>query len=154
MDMDSFVDWYLINEIAKNNDACLFTSCFLNLQRGGKLKMGPIWDFDMAFGRTSANSNDDPKGFWIRKTPWFKRMFEDPAFKARVKERFDYFYSHRYDIMKEIDDNVKYLQYSVVENEHKWSILKSSAPWDKYQKTVDNLKDWILQRFEWLKANY
>lgn len=154
MDMDSFVDWYLINEIAKNNDACLFTSCFLNLQRGGKLKMGPIWDFDMAFGRTSANSNDDPKGFWIRKTPWFKRMFEDPAFKARVKERFDYFYSHRYDIMKEIDDNVKYLQYSVVENEHKWSILKSSAPWDKYQKTVDNLIDWILQRFEWLKANY
>ena len=152
--MDSFVDWYLINEIAKNNDACLFTSCFLNLQRGGKLKMGPIWDFDMAFGGTSANSNDDPKGFWIRKTPWFKRMFEDPAFKARVKERFDYFYSHRYDIMKEIDDNVKYLQYSVVENEHKWSILKSSAPWDKYQKTVDNLKDWILQRFEWLKANY
>ena len=48
MDMDSFVDWYLICEIARSNDAVFFTSCYMNLTRGGKLKMGPIWDFDTA----------------------------------------------------------------------------------------------------------
>lgn len=154
MDMDSFVDWYLINEIAKNNDACLFSSCFMNLQRGGKLKMGPIWDFDLAFGGTSANGNDDPKGFWIRKASWFKRMFKDPAFKARVTERFEYFYNHREDILEEIDNNAYYLRYSIEENENRWKILKSSDTWNKYQKEVDKLKDWILQRFEWLKENY
>ena len=154
MDMDSFVDWYLINEIAKNNDACLFSSCFMNLQRGGKLKMGPIWDFDLAFGGTSINGNDDPKGFWVKKTSWFKRMFNDPAFKARVKERFEYFYNYRDVILKEIDNNATYLRYSVEENENRWKILKSSDTRKRYQKEVDKLKYWILQRFEWLKENY
>ncbi|MCS2404190.1 CotH kinase family protein [Bacteroides salyersiae] len=38
-DKVSFVDWYLINEITKNNDACFFSSCYLNITPGGKLKM-------------------------------------------------------------------------------------------------------------------
>ena len=42
-DKVSFVDWYLINEITKNNDACFFSSCYLNITPGGKLKMGPLW---------------------------------------------------------------------------------------------------------------
>ena len=68
MDMDSFVDWYLICEIARCNDAVFFTSCYMNLTRGGKLKMGPIWDFDTAFGNVNYNNNFKTDGFWV-KTP-------------------------------------------------------------------------------------
>ena len=53
MDMDSFVDFYLIQEISKNLDGALYTSCYMHLARGGKLKMGPIWDMDVAFGNMS-----------------------------------------------------------------------------------------------------
>ena len=49
MDIDSFVDWYIIHEISKNEDSMFHFSTYMNLQRGGKLKMGPIWDFDIAF---------------------------------------------------------------------------------------------------------
>ena len=90
MDEDSFVDWYLINEISKNNDACFWSSCFMNLKKGGKLKMGPLWDFDIAFGNVYYNGNDDPEGFWVKSVTWYDRLFQDPLFMAKVKQRFGY----------------------------------------------------------------
>ena len=87
-DKVSFVDWYLINEITKNNDACFFSSCYLNITPGGKLKMGPLWDYDIALGNVNYNDNQSYEGFWIKKkVTWFSRMFEDPSFVALVKEQ-------------------------------------------------------------------
>ncbi|MGB0930611.1 MAG: CotH kinase family protein, partial [Chitinophagales bacterium] len=60
IDVDSFVDWYLINEITKNNDAVFAASVFMNHIPGEKLKMGPIWDFDIALGNIYYNNNDVP----------------------------------------------------------------------------------------------
>ena len=149
-DMDSFVDWYLINEIAKNNDAVMFSSCFMHFEKGGKLKMGPVWDFDIGFGGTTMNDSDNPEGFRIKNAAWFSRMFQDPAFTDRVKERFAYFYSRRQDILNEIDQNASYLRYSVEENNKKWNTLKTDNAWPRYQTKVQDLKDWISIRFEWL----
>lgn len=154
MDIDSFVDWYLINEIAKNNDAHLYASCFMNLQRGGKLKMGPIWDFDLAFGNTSMNHTDEPEGLWVGKSTWYSRLLKDPVFKAKVRERFSYFYSKRDNIMREIDENASYLRYSVKENNDRWGRLSSSDPWKAYQKEVNALKDWITARLDWLNTEF
>ena len=50
-DMDSFVEWYLVNEIAHNTDAAMLHSCFMHFKRGGKIAMGPIWDFDLGLGK-------------------------------------------------------------------------------------------------------
>ena len=154
MDMDSFVEWYLINEIAKNKDACLFSSCFMNLKRGGKLKMGPIWDFDLAFGNFLSENCVEYTDYWIKNTSWYSRLFEDPAFVARVKERFNFFYDHRDDIMNEIDANVRYIRYSVEENEHEFSIMDVENVWDSYQAEVWKLKNWINNRLEWLKLQF
>jgi hypothetical protein len=43
----------------------MYSSCYLNLRRGDKLKMGPLWNFDIAFGNVDYNSNYNPKGFYI-----------------------------------------------------------------------------------------
>lgn len=159
MDMDSFVDWYLINEIAKNNDAVLYSSCYMNLKRGGKLKMGPLWDFDIAFGNINYNDNFVPEGFWIKNASWFSRLFKDPAFVAKVKERFDFFYSHRNDIMRDINENAEYLRYAVQENENKWHTLYNYTwpnynIWGNYQNEIQSMKEWLNTRFEWLKVEF
>ena len=57
LDVNSFVDWYLVNEIAKNNDAVFWSSCYMNVSPNGKIKMGPLWDFDIAFGNINYNNN-------------------------------------------------------------------------------------------------
>ena len=129
-DMDSFVDWYLINEITHNPDATMLYSCFMHFKRGGKIHMGPIWDFDLAFGNTDYWDRG-PYNYWIKKSDWIIRMFKDPAFKARVKERYDYFYSRKADIMREIDATAVYLKGSVEENENRWRMDWLKTEFDK-----------------------
>ncbi len=159
MDMDSFVDWYLINEISKNNDAIFFSSCYMNLKRGEKLKMGPLWDFDIAFGNVDYNNNWEVNGFWIKNVSWYERLFQDPAFVAKVKERFNYFYNKQPEIMNEINQNAQYLRYSVIENNSKWGTFYNYTwpnydIWGNYQNEVQSMKLWIQKRFEWLKEQF
>lgn len=156
MDMDSFADWYLINEIARNTDACLYTSCFMHLARGGKLKMGPLWDFDIAFGNADYADAFQVEGFRIREATWFDRLFQDPAFVRRARERFDYFYSHKTDIFNEINQYAHYLRYAVEENDSRWHTLYTYTwpnynVWGSYKNEVQYMKEWLNARFEWLK---
>jgi len=159
LDLESFVDWYLINEIAKNCDAAFVSSCYMNLKRGGKLKMGPLWDFDLAFGNIDYSESYDPKGFLIKYVSWYSRLFQDPAFVAKVKERFNYFYSHKDDIMRDINENAQYLRYSVEENNNKWGTFYNYTwpnydIWGNYLNEVQYLKNWLNERFEWLKKEF
>lgn len=159
LDMDSFVDWYLINEISRNCDAAFVSSCYMNLKRGGKLKMGPLWDFDIAFGNIDYSESHDPRGYLIRHASWYSRLFQDPAFVAKVKERFSYFYSHKDDIMQNINENAQYLRYSVEENNNKWGTFYNYTwpnydVWGSYLNEVQYMKNWLNERFEWLKKEF
>lgn len=159
MDMDSFVDWYLICEIARCNDAIFYTSCFMNLTRGGKLKMGPVWDFDIAFGNINYNKNYRTDGFWVRNATWYDRLFQDPAFVEKVKERFKFFYSHKEDIYRNMAENAVYLKHAVVENENRWGTLYTETwpnydIWGNYNNEVQSMKEWLEERFDWLNYQF
>ncbi|MBQ5912323.1 MAG: CotH kinase family protein [Bacteroidaceae bacterium] len=159
IDVNSFVDWYLINEIGKNCDANFFTSCYMNLSREGKLKMGPLWDFDIAFGNINYNAEcANTAGYWIRNVSWFRRLFQDPNFEQKVRERFDYFYSKRNDLFNEINANAQYLKYSIIENNYKWNTLyehtwPNNTIMGSYENEVQELKTWLDKRFEWLNQD-
>ena len=164
IDISSFVDWYLINEIAKNNDAAFYTSCYMNLKRGGKLKMGPLWDFDLGFGgyfdnergRTIANVTEN---FYIKNVWWLNRMFNDPDFLSLVKERFNVFYSRKQDMLNQIDSRAAVLIDKVIEDNKLWGSITNNTLSTKeevmtaYQGKVEELKIWLLARLEWLKTN-
>jgi len=159
LDMDSFVDWYLINEIGKNLDSYFDTSCYMHLARGGKLMMGPVWDMDVAFGNMSQANQTcfRTTGFYIKNVNWYRQLFSDPAFVKRVKERFNYFYYRRNDIYSYINADAQYLKYSAEENEKKWGTLNTYTwpnydIWGSYQNEVQSLKEWINARMEWLRT--
>ena len=159
IDIESFVDWYLINEISKNNDAKFYSSCFMNIEPGGKLKMGPLWDFDLAFGNVNYNDNDIFDGLWIIKASWFERLFKDPAFVSEVNKRFQYYYNNRYEIYRIINEKAQYLNRSIIENNNRWGTLymymsPNSVVLGKYQNEVQNMKVWLDKRFEWLKTEF
>ena len=160
MDQDSFVDWYLITEITKNPDAWGWSSVFFNYKQGEKLKIGPIWDFDMAYGNTDySEESRSPEGFWIRKMSWFARLYEDPSFVKLLKERFHFFYGQKEVIFREINDNAQYLKYAVVENENRWHTLytynwRNANIWGSYDNEVQFMKQWLNARLEWMKDVY
>ncbi len=89
LDVASLVDYYLIQEWFKNVDGNLRLSTYLYKKRGGKLHVGPIWDFDIAMGNVNYLGADNPAGWHIRTAPWFTRLFQDPAFTARVRGRWN-----------------------------------------------------------------
>ena len=161
IDVESFVDWYLINEITKNPDGSFYSSCYMNLSREGKLKMGPLWDFDIAYGNINYNVDSEyPEGFWIKgRVSWYNRLFQDSNFVALVKERFAYFYGMRNVIFAEINRNAEYLQYAALENNNKWGTLynytwPNSDIMGSYQNEVQNMKNWLSRRFEWLNTAF
>ncbi|MBR2206991.1 MAG: CotH kinase family protein [Prevotella sp.] len=156
MDINSFVEWYVINEIAKNPRGAFWTNCIMNYRRAGKLKMGPIWDFETAFGDAG---NSGPTGFIIKDVSWYSRLFQDPVFVARVKKRFDYFYNHREEIVKSINENAQYLKYAIQEDNTKWDTFEKYQSsgvdvWTLYQGQVASMKDWFIERMEWLKEQF
>lgn len=159
LDVNSFVDWYLINEIAKNNDAVFFSSCYMNLMPGGKIKMGPIWDFDIAFGNVNYNQNQVPEGFYVKNSVWISRLFEDPGFVNAVKARFEFFKANKTALLENINNKSVMLKWSAREDDNKWKTFYTStnpnyAVMGSYNNEVQYLKDWINKRFNWLDAEF
>ncbi len=161
IDVASFVDWYWVNEISKNQDAQFQTSVYLSYIPGGKIKMGPVWDFDIAFG----NINDRPEfngsqnyktdGFWIKRADWYARLFQDPAFVAEVKSRFNVFYNHRSLLADVIKLHSSYLDKGQKKNFIKWAILGKyvwpNYNWpNTYPEEVQRLQQWVDDRLTWL----
>ena len=158
LDIDTFVDWYLICEIAKNADSRFVSSCYMNLKKGGKLKMGPLWDFDCSMKNASyypwANTTG---GLMLTDVKWFARLLEDPVFVHKLKERFDYYYSQKSIILNEINEKTQYLKYSAIENSNRWNIFYNVTEgnydiWGSYYNEVQSLKIWLNERFEKLKV--
>ena len=122
IDLESFVDWLLIKELSKDYDGNMFTSCFCHIMSDGTIKMGPIWDFDLAFGGNPfgneggmggfgmgfGGGNDmafynQPEGYHIAKADWFERMMLDPEFTSLLLKKVNAMIADSSTIMDHID---------------------------------------------------
>jgi len=156
IDVDSFVDWYLINEITKNQDARSYSSIYLNVIPGEKIKMGPIWDFDLAFGNVNYSDCEYPEGFWVKDNAWYTRLFLDEEFKNKVKSRFQFFRQNQNYILEKIDSNANYLNLAQQENNAKWNVIgtyiwPNPVVLDSYDGEVQRMKTWYNTRMNWLE---
>jgi len=157
--LESFIDWYLISEITKNVDSRWYSSIYLNAMPGEKIKMGPLWDFDLAFGNTDYADTQYYQGWWVRFNPWYERLFQDPAFTQMVKDRFTYFKNNEDLIIQKIDMYAEKLKWAQAENDQKWQTIgkyvwPNPVIYDTYQEEVDHLKNWYLARMQWLEEAF
>lgn len=83
MDMTSFIDWWLINELTCIWEPNHPKSCYMYKDRSGKLTAGPVWDFDYFTFISGAAER-----FWIKNALYYGRLFQDPVFVTAVKERW------------------------------------------------------------------
>lgn len=86
VDIDSFVDYLILNEFFINYDAG-FHSTYLYSDYSGKLTMGPVWDYDGAMDNyPSLTANLRTAAFFY--APWFEQIFRDPEVTVLVMERY------------------------------------------------------------------
>ena len=167
IDLESFIDYYLVSEISKNQDASAYettSSIYFSYVPGEKIKMGPIWDYDLGFGNVDYSPAKFPEGFWIKTgNPWYKRMFEDEYFEQVVRDRFNnYYYGNLANIQSKIDEFESYLSTSQEKNFELYpEILDPNVyVWPipvrfyNYYEYVDHLKAWLNERWEWLSGYF
>ncbi len=160
MDVDSLVRYYLVSELLKNKDAAMGSSVYLHKQRGGLLKMGPLWDFDLAAGNINFyQSAMYPEGWYLRNTTaWFDALMRTPAFRDRVKANWPAFRNSVSSLPAYIDQQAAMLQRSQQQNFARWPILNNyvwpnQAVMGSYSAEVAWLKNWLQRRVAWMDAN-
>lgn len=175
IDVDSFVDYLIMTELTRNVDGYRI-STFLYKQKdteGGKLVMGPIWDYNLAFGNADYCSGGATSGFaydfnslcntdfWL--VPfWWRRLMQDPSFKNRLGGRWETLRAGPLStdrIHARIDSISNLLNESQQRNFQKWPVLGRYV-WPNffvgqtYRIEVDWLKNWITMRAIWLDNNF
>lgn len=158
IDVDSAVNYYIINELFKNPDGAK-SSFWLYKKRDGKLFFGPIWDFDLALGNAGYDDIDKTSGWHIRNWPWFKRLFEDPAFEAKVKSRWQQIKEEgklEY-IFIYAQARASWINAAQTKNFERWQIFDWSEWYTRvimgsYQAEVNEMIRWQRERAVWMDA--
>lgn len=151
LDVDAFIDHFWLVEMSKNVDGFRF-SAFLHLSPGGKLKMGPIWDWDQSFGNANFYGGDSPEGwYWphIRETEidWFDRLRKDPQFQQRYIKRWFELRRGPFgtaQLLRRIDALVASLGEAQQRNSDRWPTRRD------YPDYIRQMKRWIQQRVDWI----
>jgi hypothetical protein len=96
----SFADWYLIEELFRNNDAAFFASVYMWKDTAAAanpadrlLNMGPLWDFDLSAGNIDYFENWKTDGCWVSKAlpnqpNWITALFDNPDYRDLVLSRW------------------------------------------------------------------
>ncbi len=162
VDEASLVDWYIACELFGNSDS--WWSTYMYKERGEIFKLGPLWDFDIAF------NNDDRLGDATQKLmrtyahdpkTWIARWWQDAGFQANVKARWGELRAKglKSFMNKYIDETAELLDESQKNNFEVWNILWSKvyrelAARGSYEAEVNFLKQYVLDRISFLDGQW
>ena len=166
INLQSFADFFLVNELSMNVDAYRL-STYMHKHRNGKLRMGPLWDFNLSFG----NADYCDGGYttqWMYATPncdgspfWWRKMNEDPAFRNMARCRWEELrnsYWHTDSLMQFIDEQAALLEEAQTRNFEAFDILNTYV-WPNffiganYDSEVLFLKNWLTNRLNFMDEN-
>ncbi len=174
LDVESAVDFVLLNEISKNIDGYRL-STFLSRDRvqagepPPKFVLGPIWDFNLGFGNANYYEGERTAGWQIEvrlgagefHPPfWFRKLWDDRDFHFRVVERWSTLRSgpwHDESIRAWIDANAAFLSEAGVRDAARWGNLgtwvwPNPVVWSTRTQEINYLKDWITLRLAWMDS--
>ena len=174
-DEASFVDYLIVNEVAKNIDGYrLSTYLHKDKQsRGGKLVAGPAWDYDLAFYNANYCRGSDTAGwawqynetcpgdFW--QVPfWWGRWQLDTSFQANVRCRWKQLRTTTLSdarIQTVIDSVVYVTQEARARHFQRWPLIGQYV-WPNVQPVptsyageILQLKNWFSNRIAWVDRN-
>ena len=120
LDVDSFVDWWITYELTGNTETKHPKSTYVYKDKGGKLKAGPVWDFDW---KTYRLNNEE----WVTKNHlYYDVLFTDPVFVAAVKERWNLYETKLRAIPQFIEAEAQRIRNSEEVNHQMWPVTQNT----------------------------
>lgn len=156
IDIPSFIDFMIVAEFASNVDVYRL-STFFHKDRKGKLRAGPVWDYNLAYGfdafgnrsrydvwQFDNNDNTGPK--------FFKDMFDTPMYSCYLAKRWFEVTSagnplNYNEVCNRMDEIDALITEAVERDNQRWGNMTQHA------SKVQEMKTWIQQRINWLNNN-
>ena len=161
IDVNNFVDYFLINEFSINADAGRY-STYLYKDMTGKYKLA-VWDFNNACDNYPADPLP-PYGLEMNSHTWYFMLCKSEDFVERVMKRYEELrstvFSEDY-LMNYIDETLEFLGPAMERNNQRWN--EAITQWEPLspvsrnvyssEEAVQQLKEWLRERGDWLDEN-
>ncbi|MBQ9134370.1 MAG: CotH kinase family protein [Clostridia bacterium] len=162
IDVDSFINYFLLNEFTCNYDAGTY-STYIYKGIDGKYRMC-VWDFNNAFDNYQ-EQRTDAEMFTLQECLWYYMLIKDDDFTDTLIDRYyalrQTYFSEEY-LDTYIDDTIAYLGDAIDRNFEKWGYTFESdegllSPHSRnphsYAEAVEQLKAFIAKRGGWMDEN-
>jgi hypothetical protein len=174
---ESWADYFLVNEIAKNIDAFRLSAYFYkdrddNGPYSGKIHMGPVWDFNISMGIGDYCNGNDYTGWvtdfneycgqdqWVIHH-WWPKMISDVRFQALLQQRYRALREGAWSdarILYLTDSLVSVLDGARQRNFQRWPVMgiyvwPNSFVGKNYEEEIAFLKRFLLDRARWMDGN-
>jgi hypothetical protein len=163
---NSFVEHFLFNELSKNVDAYRLSAflCKARDSEGGKLRAGPLWDFNLAWHNANYANNEVPGGWTFDGEDygvpfWWRRLLDDTAFTQNLQCRWYELRQtvlsqrHIFSVIDSLDaalGTAKDRHYSLFPIMGKGLWPNPSPVAKTYAQEIENTKSWISERLQWI----
>lgn len=173
INVETFIDHLLLNELSRNVDAYRISTYMYKTKDSdtklGQLYMGPVWDYNLAFGNAdycegstiegwAYDFNDVCSDDYFQVHFWWKRLLEDPVFESELKEKWMKLRNGKFsnaNVNAWIDGFESQLEGPQTRNFERWPVLGIYV-WpnvyigDTYKSEVDYLRGWLMDRMAWM----
>lgn len=155
INMNTFIDFLMINEIVHNSEIGWPKSTFAYKDKDEKISMGPLWDFDWAYTNSGTHIFFKVPTGWAAKHSFFNRFFQDTVFLEKYKERWNEKYYEIANVSNFIAELGEKLEIAANEDTKRWNIdggYQSNYP-SNYLGEITRMKTWWNNRVNWINSN-
>jgi len=173
IDIPSFIDYYLVQELYKNIDVNTSSARFTIRGQGEnrRLYAGPVWDFDIAAGNAYYQGGPggySPHGEWVTyRCDWFRDLMAVPSIRTEARARWAEIRNRE---VRQTLDRLDFMADTYADcfnrNFDRWQIMNiyvwpnPGNVWNHnpsfdirtHRGQVDFLIDWLERRGDWMSS--
>lgn len=148
-DFDSLVSYFLTSEMLQNEAG--YKSTYFHKDIDGKIKFGPIWDFDFSSNNVAPFGSTYAKRWKMLDSLWFSGVAKDPYFAVKVRELFLQNYNKLVSFYTDggiIDTWSEYLYASGIKNQTIWPYSRG------FEEDTEVLRTWFKEKIDWISREF
>jgi hypothetical protein len=171
MNDSSFIDFMIINELAKNVDGYRLSS-YLYKGKNDRLNCGPIWDFNLTYGNADYYNGWLTSGFqyaanlgsdYWQNPFWWAKLMKDSEYVKKLKRRWSLLRKNELSnqrITSVVDSLTNLISEARIRNYQRWTGVLGAKIWPNYyvgstyNEEVTWMKSWISNRLWWLDQQW
>ena len=164
IDEAAAVDYLLLNELFKNQDA-FHASTYLAQGARGRWQLGPVWDFDISMGNSDYGPSRFLGGSMVAERAWAERLYRDRALVAALASRWRELRGDglRSELLRSVGRHARRLTRTgaAARNFRRWPVLgvriwpnpPAAVRRSTYASEVAALRRWLEARIAWMDTH-